>query len=480
MNTAHCKSGKLAFYFFLNLLFCLPIFAQDHPVNSSGDLLFWADRAAFVHTDSLVYHEIYLQIYCRDFAFEMRDDCQYASYRFSAVLHDSQGISPLYYDPNGVAIKTLQWKKNLQADLATDLNDLVAVETFAFQTTPGTYTLNLMLHDMASGKSAACSLAVSMPLPDTLLTISDIQFARRIDESSLPHRPLKNGLWILPNVTRTLSTKEQSLSFYYEIYGLSEGTVGSFDLAYTLRDSLNQPVKMYTSTRYKKPGATCVKTETLDIPTLTPGLYFLEITVRDGDTRRITSHGKSFSVSAPVQSILSTDPISLQRYYDQIQHLADKRELRTYNTLSPEEKVAFILKFWKDRDPTPDTPENEFAAEHFRRIKYADQTFPSHSKQRGSDTDKGRVYIRYGPPTDIERNAFSAIGKDFEIWTYEHLKYYQFIFLDRLGDSVQELVHSTMPGERYNPDWREGQVIGDPSDPMAPPPAAFGGAATDP
>ncbi|MCE2436097.1 MAG: GWxTD domain-containing protein, partial [Candidatus Latescibacteria bacterium] len=93
--------------------------------------------------------------------------------------------------------------------------------------------------------------------------------------------------------------------------------------------------------------------------------------------------------------------------------------------------------------------------------------------QKGSDTDQGRIHIKYGLPTDIERSPFSATGKAFEIWTYEHLNYYEFVFLDRLGDGVYEMIHATMPGERYNPNWRDEQAIGDQTDPTSLPSEAF-------
>ena len=481
MKTFYFKTYTRISFFLFQILLCLPIFAQHAPISSSGDLLFWADYASFARTDSLVYQEIYLQIYCRDFGFEEQNTIQHTRYRIQVTLQDTQGNIPRYYDENGIVIKKLQWEKYLQADIDTDMLDQVAVETIAFQTQPGTYTMQLVLQDLISKKSATCTLPISIPHTPKKLTLSDIQLARRIDTLSTANRPLKNGLWVFPNVTHALSPKEPSLQVYFEIYGLTKGNKHAFDLAYALHDAQNQPVKMYTSTRYKKPGATCAKTEVLALPELIPGSYTLTITVRDVDTGNITTRKKTFTISNPTQPSLSTDPISLDRYYDHIRHIAKKSELDTYKTLSPDEKVAYILKFWKDRDPTPNTPENEFAVEHFRRLNHTDQNFASRPKQKGSDTDKGRVYIRYGPPSDIERNHFGAIGKDHEIWTYEHLNYYQFIFVDRLGDGVLELVHATMPGERFNPHWQEDQIIGDPSNPMAPPSDAFqGGGQTDP
>lgn len=459
---------------FLHIVLNLPAQAQQNPTSSTGALLFWADQATFARTDSLVYQEIYLQIYCRDFDFKNSDTLQEATYQLKATLQDSQDHVPPIFNAEGTPLKQLQWTQTLRADIDTDIYDQVAIETFAFQTVPGQYTLHLTLQDLISKKNATSSMSLNIPKPSQTIRLSDIQLGRRIDESPTHNRVLKNGIWVVPNVTHTLSTQEKVLPFYFEIYNLKGGTKNTFDLAYSLLDEQNKPVKIYTSSRYKKPGTTSVKTENLELPALTPGHYTLKITIRDTDTRTMAIGQKTFLITNPTQNTLATDAASLQRYYNQIHHLATKSEREQYNGLSPIEKVAFILQFWKGKDPTPNTPENEFAAEHFRRMHYVTQSFPSRPKQLATNTDQGRVYIVYGPPTDIERNQFNAIGKDYEIWTYEHLNYYQFVFLDRLGDSVLELVHATMPGERYNPNWREEQIIGDPADPMAPPTDAFG------
>jgi len=67
------------------------------------------------------------------------------------------------------------------------------------------------------------------------------------------------------------------------------------------------------------------------------------------------------------------------------------------------ERDHFIVQFWEHRDPTPGTPENEFKEEHYRRIAYANSQFPS--KIEGALTDRGAVYIKYGPPDEILRNG---------------------------------------------------------------------------
>lgn len=67
-----------------------------------------------------------------------------------------------------------------------------------------------------------------------------------------------------------------------------------------------------------------------------------------------------------------------------------------------EEREEFIKQFWLRRDPTPDTPKNEFKEEHYRRIAQANLRFPTATGKAGWKTDRGRIYILYGPPDEID------------------------------------------------------------------------------
>ncbi|HYO63093.1 MAG TPA: GWxTD domain-containing protein [Pyrinomonadaceae bacterium] len=97
-----------------------------------------------------------------------------------------------------------------------------------------------------------------------------------------------------------------------------------------------------------------------------------------------------------------------------------------------DEREAFIEDFWRKRDPDPDTDENEYREEHYERIAYANQHFASGIP--GWKTDRGRIYIMYGPPHErethpmggpYERPSYHGGGSTttypFEIWFYRHL-----------------------------------------------------------
>jgi GWxTD domain-containing protein len=115
------------------------------------------------------------------------------------------------------------------------------------------------------------------------------------------------------------------------------------------------------------------------------------------------------------------------------------------------EREHFIEQFWLRRDPTPDTPENEFKEEHYRRIAYANQHFAS--RIAGWKTDRGRIYITYGPPDEIDshpsggayqRPASEGGGTTstvpFEQWRYRYIE-------DIGNNIIIEFVDPTMTGE---------------------------------
>ncbi|MDW3228741.1 MAG: GWxTD domain-containing protein [Acidobacteriota bacterium] len=83
------------------------------------------------------------------------------------------------------------------------------------------------------------------------------------------------------------------------------------------------------------------------------------------------------------------------------------------------ERDLFIEAFWKHRDPIPETEENEFKTEHYKRIEYANKYFGREAAKPGWRTDRGRIYIILGPPNDIQRHDMRSDIYNCEIWFYQ-------------------------------------------------------------
>ena len=82
------------------------------------------------------------------------------------------------------------------------------------------------------------------------------------------------------------------------------------------------------------------------------------------------------------------------------------------------ERDIFIEAFWRQRDPTPGTPANEFKEEHYRRIAYANEYFSRDTTRPGWMTDRGRIHILLGPPQDISRFEGESYVYPTVIWSY--------------------------------------------------------------
>ncbi|MFQ6069148.1 MAG: GWxTD domain-containing protein [Candidatus Aminicenantales bacterium] len=87
------------------------------------------------------------------------------------------------------------------------------------------------------------------------------------------------------------------------------------------------------------------------------------------------------------------------------------------------ERDLFIEAFWKQRDPTPGTPENEYYKDHYARINYANHFFGRATPKPGWKTDRGRIYIILGPPNDIQRIEGKTQVYNSEIWFYQDKTY---------------------------------------------------------
>jgi GWxTD domain-containing protein len=105
-------------------------------------------------------------------------------------------------------------------------------------------------------------------------------------------------------------------------------------------------------------------------------------------------------------------------FLSKVRYIITRQEEKIFLELPDSDKDAFIEEFWKRRDPDPDTEENEFKMEYFDRLESADRLFPGEGKP-GWRTDRGRIYILFGPPMDRITNA---IGDDYgrcsEVWYY--------------------------------------------------------------
>ena len=133
--------------------------------------------------------------------------------------------------------------------------------------------------------------------------------------------------------------------------------------------------------------------------------------------------------------------------------ITDEEKAAFKRLKTDEERQQFVEQFWLRRDPTPDTEENEYKEEHYRRIAYANDHYASGIP--GWKTDRGMIYIKYGPPDEIDSHPSGGSyerpieegGGETSTYPFEDWRYR---YLEGIGTNIQiEFVDTTMSGEYH-------------------------------
>ncbi|WP_185958359.1 GWxTD domain-containing protein [Fodinibius sediminis] len=140
------------------------------------------------------------------------------------------------------------------------------------------------------------------------------------------------------------------------------------------------------------------------------------ITIRENDRKTVSSTTYQSKWLDMPRSLLSLDIAT-----EMLRYMVNDQTLDRLSEGSKEERERKFRAFWKERDPTPDTEYNELMAEYYRRIDYAYRHFTTNNII-GYESDQGKVYIKYGPPNNIERK-FPIDGSPVEIWSYPNREF---------------------------------------------------------
>jgi GWxTD domain-containing protein len=356
---------------------------------------------------------------------------------------------------------------------------------------PGTYIAQLIIEDAESqidgspmtGKVGVRKLRIRIPEFDGgKMALSGIELAYRIqllptDMQPSEYRPIdKSSRRIVPNPSRIFVNSDSVMYFYAEVYNLAFG-IGmnrEFSLGCKILDTHGGIVSDFGQRRQFKPGSSAIVSSALDIHDLPEGIYSINLEVTDAETNESATSSKPFQLlprtteivpGIPVDSVTENDI----EYLEKIVKYHLTREQKTIlKELSLDGKRRFFEDFWRRNDPDPSSRLNEFKVELFRRFEYANQHYSVSiaKKDDGWETDRGRVYIVYGEPDEIERYPWTLDLKPFEKWNYFSLGSQGarfFIFEDETGYGDYRLAHSNAKGEPFDADWdervRRGQLL---------------------
>ncbi|HET9333783.1 MAG TPA: GWxTD domain-containing protein [Gemmatimonadota bacterium] len=336
------------------------------------------------------------------------------------------------------------------------------IETFAIYAPAGEYTTKARVTDQGSGRSFEVTtplvIPATPPLISDMLMASQVRKDVRLQEGSyLPY--LIGTTMYNPNPRRVFYRDSPMLYFYYEVNPEALPTPHeSVALDMRVKDASGEVVK-----DLGKRTITVSEDRNFDIGAfsvagLRPGSYQLEVTCEDCGSG--LSSSSPFAVMPPhterltflePEAAAAQDP-ALQYYADlsaaQVDSVIAVMELfltpaqqQLVGTLNETGKKQFLNRFLESADPNPETPENEFKQAVEQRVAYANQFFTS-SQNPGFRTDRGRIYMVFGPPTEVIDKPVEATVGPYVIWNYTN-QGETFAFGDFRKDGSYQLIYST-------------------------------------
>ena len=312
----------------------------------------------------------------------------------------------------------------------------------SFKVPPGKYRIQVDLTDLKAERTSSTEFEFEVPAaPAGPIWFTDLSLGMfAVDSTSAAGRAAA----LDPNPSRRYGENLSRFAFTGEVVdsrppGVPDST---YRLHYQVLSDLQSTVAQGDTAIARRGGRTPFLIHLLLGP-LDPGSYRVVLDLMSpviappkGKKGVPIRREKNFVVEQTAAAVALDPKTSLEV----LRYIATDDELRDMDRLKTiEEKLAFWASFWKARDRSPETPQNEDRDEFYKRVSYANQHFSAGIQ--GWRTDMGRIYIKYGQPDEVVRNPFRFEGPPEEIWYFYRARY-TFFFVDRDGFGRYELDES--------------------------------------
>lgn len=309
-----------------------------------------------------------------------------------------------------------------------------------FQVPPAKYRIEVAITDLVAERISGTAIPFEVPsTPPGLVWFSDLSLG------TVEHAPGASGVSaprFVPNPSRRYGENIVAFATAGEIFDRRGGSVGdsTYRIYYKVASETGEQVVAgdTTFTRVAERTSFLLRPRLVNVGA---GTYRIIVALnvppkpggkdaKDSTIRR----DKGFEVdqSRATLGFQSAQSVEVLRY------IGTQQEIDEISRLSDEDaRKAYWEAFWKRRDPTPETPENEARDAFYQRVQYANQHFTTGGP--GWKTDMGRIYIVYGRPDEVVRNPFNFDRPPEEIWYYYRDRR-TFVFVDRDGFGRYELV----------------------------------------
>ncbi len=318
---------------------------------------------------------------------------------------------------------------------------------------------------------------VNIDFDSKKISVSDIELIDSFTKATETSKMAKSGYDFIPYQDYFFPQNSKKITFYAEIYNTS-ALLGS-DKQFVITSSLQSAETGKTVDdffRIKRETASPVNVvfNEFDISELPSGNYNLVISLRDKENNEITSRSMFIQRSNPgiKYNTLSLEkvkvgnsfvsalnsPDTLREYIRMCFPIASANEklFITYNLASGDllTMQQFFYALWNQRDEVnPEAAWNKYHS----TVMGVQQEFGSTNK-RGYETDRGRVYLQYGPPNERIKETMNPDSYPYEIWHYYQIanqSNMRFVFYTRdLAVNDYVILHSTVTGEIKNVNWQ--------------------------
>jgi GWxTD domain-containing protein len=264
--------------------------------------------------------------------------------------------------------------------------------------------------------------------------ISDILLASAIVTDTTENYLRKGSLKVIPHPSGLFNRQYTTLYAYYEIYDILPDD-DSLEIFYSIVNHDNKIIRKISRYLAKRFSSQAVNFG-INIQGIDPGEYSFRVHVRDPVGDVVTEKTVPFTIAGITKKEISYEGMP---YYDEIEYFLTPHDYEYFQSLPKEGKDIFLKRFWESQ--------NYF--EIAERFEYVDANYQE-GGTAGRKTDRGRIYIKYGLPDEIER----SIIEYYESRSYEHWQYYnghQFLFIDIRGTNEYTLVWTNVSGEQSQP-----------------------------
>jgi len=377
---------------------------------------------------------------------------------------------------NNAVWKELTWQLNdvIPAD-QPGKKEMAIIDRAKVLAPPGTYAVVFYVKDPANpARIDSTSFTAELrAIPQAEPALSDLEFASSIERNSPDtENPFyKNTLKVVPNPNRVYGQEHGPLQFYIETYNLMTLPGESYIVRYTLSDDTGKLKYRKASARKKKVDSS-VEFATIPVDTMVSGAYTLKFSLADTSGKEQVLRQDKFFVyykdrmprggpgdSGMMALALSTelgalDEKAIDQEFRYTGYLTSPEEKQLFKTIKElEAKRNYLLAVWKAKDRLGDV--SKFREEYLARVKYSNDHFAAFKKE-GWQTDRGRVYILYGPPSYVNRNPSTEGLRPYETWDYNELQGgVVFVFADFSGFKDYQLLHSDLIGEVHYENYME-------------------------